>query len=156
MPTFPVTANRTQARTNHYAHRRRTRLPERTVADIEWSRKQSESVSTCEVGLGCPSRFAGGQRTMVAARKKALNARACRAQKSCTLRASSMCSASMQARGQIFREQVRQPRLWRSALRNHPLPARSEMQLVFQQPPNPSIEGTASGLRPSAAPHVKR
>jgi hypothetical protein len=31
-----------------------------------------------------------------------------------------------------------------------------ELPLVLPQPPNPSIEGTASGLRPPAAPHVTR
>ena len=29
-------------------------------------------------------------------------------------------------------------------------------RVVVVQPPNPSIEGTLSGLRPPSAPHVKR
>ena len=33
---------------------------------------------------------------------------------------------------------------------------RKHERLVNTPPPNPSIEGTASGLRPPAAPHVKR
>jgi hypothetical protein len=67
-PTLHVAVHRTQARTNHYAYRWRTRLPERAVAALERSPKQGESKFSCEVGLGCPSRFAGGQRTVVAPR----------------------------------------------------------------------------------------
>jgi hypothetical protein len=70
---------------------------------------------------------------------------------SCTLPASSRRSASMQARNQVIREQVQS-----SAFRTLTSPSKREMQPVFHQPPNPSIEGTASGLRPPAAPHVKR
>ena len=43
--------------------------------------------------------------------------------------------------------------------RSHPVPQvvlRKQERRVNTPPPNPSIEGTASGLRPPAAPHVKR
>jgi hypothetical protein len=70
---------------------------------------------------------------------------------SCTLRARSKRGAPMQAPRSIIQVQVQS-----SALRTLTSPSKREMQPVFQQPPNPSIEGTASGLRPPAAPHVKR
>jgi hypothetical protein len=36
------------------------------------------------------------------------------------------------------------------------VPLLKQEGLAFMQPPNPSIEGTLSGLRPPSAPHVKR
>ena len=45
--------------------------------------------------------------------------------------------------------------IFHNRLRQVPLmPERSE--LLINQRPNPSIEGTLSGLRPPSAPHVKR
>jgi hypothetical protein len=74
---------------------------------------------------------------------------------SCTLRAGSKRGASMQPRTPVVQEHVYQARL-RSTVLRYCLASKAKMPLVFQQPPNPSIEGTASGLRPPAAPHVKR
>jgi hypothetical protein len=128
-PSFPVAANRTQARTNRYAHLCRDRLPERTVAEMERAPKLGESESTREVSSGCPSRFAGGQRTVVAPRRN-------RAPRT----ASKLMYASRQQHANL-------------ALAHH---EGKELPLVLPQPPNPSIEGTASGLRPPAAPHVTR
>jgi hypothetical protein len=75
---------------------------------------------------------------------------------SCTLRAGSKRTASMQPRTQVVQERICRARLQSSVLCGIASPPKPGMRLVFQQPPNPSIEGTASGLRPPAAPHVKR
>jgi hypothetical protein len=73
-----------------------------------------------------------------------------------TLRASQTRGVSMQRRAEASRNQVPRAQRCGTALCKVASSARQEMQLVFQQPPNPSIEGTASGLRPPPAPHVKR
>ena len=72
----------------------------------------------------------------------------------------------MQARTKVNRKLVSQAQLRGSASRTVASSARQAIQLVFPQPPNPSIEGTANGgarlraspppVAPLSAPHVKR
>jgi hypothetical protein len=76
--------------------------------------------------------------------------------KSGTLRASSKRGVPMREEAQAIRKQFSLAQPGSHTVSTVGSPVRQEIPLLFLQPPNPSIEGTASGLRPPAAPHVKR
>ena len=84
------------------------------------------------------------------------NARACRARNHVRLEPVQGANPPMQARAPVVRKPVSQAQLRGSAMCTVGSSARQATQLVFLQPPNPSIEGTPSGLRPPSAPHVTR
>ena len=148
------------------------------------------------LGVGCPSRFAGGQRTVVLIAPSLVQPCGAPDRRSPHF----VCSFRLQASAKQPKEySLRPSRKWPrgilplgagqaqcvepavaaecsrpSALRrpvdnaktmpihmNRPRPItkvvlRKQERHVNTPPPNPSIEGTASGLRPSAAPHVNR
>ena len=149
-----VTAARAQSHIEHYTRSFRTRLPDRMVAD--------GSVCQSMSSFNQPTRSAWAVRPAslaASARWRVLEQMQCQAlsrSKSCTLGASSRRNAPMQARTKVNRKLVSQAQLRGSAMCRVGSSARQATQLVFLQPPNPSIEGTLSGLRPPSAPHVKR